>query len=245
MIRGRASLESDRQLRLRGGLVKVVAHDGAGGSPDHLAGTLPARAGLNSCPKFVHIAGRSPVCDPLLCRIRQRRFHYPPDGRPVFDLLGRGAVKQHRLPFGGGNQFVTQPNGCAHAGNLWQIATGVKGETPPGKCSPPPGMVPCWEKRGRRGVPPPAAKVVAPTSTPMELADNVLLHPYMKLRFPVAYIGLRHSTYSNVQRIRKIFPGPPLRSTWHLEYGPRSPKLRPCRTATSTSAMSPISPASN
>jgi hypothetical protein len=36
-------------------------------------------------------------------------------------------MKQLRLPLGGGNQLVIQPNGCAHAGNVWQFATTVKG----------------------------------------------------------------------------------------------------------------------
>jgi hypothetical protein len=38
--------------------------------------------------------------------------------------------------------------------------------------------LPSWrKKKGRRGVPPPAAKVIMPTSTPMELADNRAVTP--------------------------------------------------------------------
>jgi hypothetical protein len=47
----------------------------------------------------------------------------------MLDLLGRGAMKQLRLPLGCGNQFVTQPDGLAYAGKLWQFATSVKGTT--------------------------------------------------------------------------------------------------------------------
>jgi len=48
----------------------------------------------------------------------------------MLDLLRRRAVKQPRLPPNGIDHLITQADRLAHAGTLWQIATGIKRRIP-------------------------------------------------------------------------------------------------------------------
>jgi hypothetical protein len=74
---------------------------------------------------------------------------------------------------------------------------------------------------------------------------TMLLHRYMKERLIAAFIGIGPSSFTNAQRILKTFSSfpPAALGTWKTRAVSR--RSRPCRTATSTFATSPISPASN